>query len=358
MKISHLSKGIIIVAYFNMGFLCNYNIEERRLAEPPQSTRIYYCDRNWYLFGINYPWSHYGHDFGLTAWGHNGVSAESTVVDADFQELASCGIRTLRWFLFADGRASPEYDSSGYVTGFDSYFYNDMDAALSLAQKHGIYIMFTLFDFYLCDTTRMSGGVQLGGHSEWVSDIAKRQSLMDNALIPMLQIYGTHPNILAWEIMNEPEWVMQVDGGGNVGVPVTQAEMQGFASTIAQAVHEYAPDQLVTVGCAYRKWLDLWQGLGLDFYQYHYYDWMEPWYPFDISFDQLGLDKPCIIGEFPTTNSNINLDTYLERIWSNDYAGAFGWSYKSSDEFSNFNCQPYLDWRQTYTNAPVEISCQ
>jgi hypothetical protein len=103
--------------------------------------------------------------------------------------------------------------------------------------------------------------------------------------------------------------------------------------------------------------MDIWLGLGMDFYQYHYYDWMEPWYPFDIHFDQLGLDKPCIIGEFPTSNSNISLDTYLETAWSNDYAGIFGWSYKSGDEFSNFTCQPYLDWRQVHPNAPVEISC-
>ena len=358
----HLILFVSIV--FISGFDCNpvgitsVPEEPNDPSETPESNRIFFCNQNFYLFGINYPWSHYGHDFGSNAWGHHGVSNEYSTVYIDFDELMGAGLRAVRWFLFCDGRASPEFDSNGTVTGFDSQFYTDMDAALDIAKKHGIYILFSLFDFYLCDTIKMSGGVQMGGHSDLISDFSKRQSFLDNALVPMLQRYASHPNILAWEVMNEPEWVMVVDGGGNVGIPVTLEEMQNFSILIYETVKQFAPNQLVTVGCASKKWIDLWQGVEMDFYQIHYYDWMEPWYPFDVPFDSLGLDKPCIIGEFPTSSSNITVETYLEKIWTNNYAGSFGWSYKASDAFSEFTSQPFMDWRQTYPNAPVEIHCQ
>ena len=354
---------LLSLAVLFTGFSCNQGVitsvpeEPNEGFETPEPNRIYFCNRNWYLFGINYPWNNYGHDFGSNAWGHNGVSEEYTTVYLDFDELMGAGIRSVRWFLFADGRASPEFDSNGFVTGFDPFFYSDMDAALDIAKKHGIYIIFSLFDFYLCDTMKMSGGVQMGGHSDLISDLSKRQSFLDNALKPMLQRYASHPNVLAWEVMNEPEWVMVVDGGGNVGVPVTLDEMQKLTVEIGLAVKENAPDQLVTVGCASKKWIDLWRGVEMDFYQIHYYDWMEPWYPFDVNFDSLGLDKPCIIGEFPTSSSNITVDTYLEKIWTNNYAGSFSWSYKAGDAFSEFSSQPYMDWRQTYPNAPAEMNC-
>lgn len=270
-----------------------------------------------------------------------------SIAEENFKEIASSGIRVVRWFVFADGRASPEFDNDGMATGFDDFFYDDMDAALEAAQKYGIYLILVVFDFHLSDTAKMENGVQLGGHADLITNPVKRQSLINNALEPMLSRYRGHPNILAWEVMNEPEWATMVEGGGTVGQPVSKETMQEFARAIAQHIKETS-SHLVTLGSASRKWLDLWRDVGLDFYQYHYYDTMEQETPFDISWEELKLDKPAILGEFPTKGSHISVPSYLEKAWTNNLAGALGWSFRAGDNFSQFSSAPFVQWGETH----------
>jgi hypothetical protein len=288
---------------------------------------------------------------------------DPSVAEADFQEMARQGIRVVRWFVFADGTASPEFDQSGRVTGFDSYFYDDMDAALEAAREKGIYLVLSLFDFYLCDAGRIVDGVQVGGHSDLIADPVKRQSFIDSALKPMLARYGADPQILAWEVINEPEWAMAIPGGQSVGQPVSAEAMQDFVRLVAEVIKENTTSQLVTVGSASRKWLGLWKGLGLDFYQYHYYDWMETETPLQVPFEQLGLDKPCILGEFPTAETAISIRDYLETAWSNGLAGALGWSFRGEDEssvpreqFSALVAPAYQEWRQAHPDVSVDLA--
>ena len=75
----------------------------------------------WYLLGTNYPYLHYGNDFGGNLWGNYGVHDPTTYkeVDADFARMSELGLRTVRWFAFADGRAGITYDSAGLPTGLD-----------------------------------------------------------------------------------------------------------------------------------------------------------------------------------------------------------------------------------------------
>ena len=77
---------------------------------PERKDRIPLWDSGyWYLLGVNYPWLNYGHDFGTTAWGHDGVSSPKSrdTVEADLAYLQSQGVHVVRWFVFGDGRASP-----------------------------------------------------------------------------------------------------------------------------------------------------------------------------------------------------------------------------------------------------------
>lgn len=42
---------------------------------PAKANRIQlWEDGYWYLLGGNYSWLNYGHDFGTTAWGHDGIT--------------------------------------------------------------------------------------------------------------------------------------------------------------------------------------------------------------------------------------------------------------------------------------------
>ncbi len=110
-----------------------------------------------FLAGVNYPWFNYGTDFGSTAWGYRGVASLGvrSAVNADFELLAGKGVKTVRWFVFCDGRAGLDYDQSGLVTGVSGSCYGDMDAALAIAQSHGIRLILVLFDFHVFDKAQM-----------------------------------------------------------------------------------------------------------------------------------------------------------------------------------------------------------
>jgi hypothetical protein len=267
-------------------------------------------------------------------------------LQTDFQaigSLAGNALSVTRVFVLCDGRSAPEFGPDGSVTGFDRHFYADLDELVRIAEGQGKKLILVLLDFSWCYQKSEVNGVQLGGHSIIMRNAAIRQTFLDNALIPLIQRYGNNPSIFSWEIINEPEWVMQgvpdsseftpTDG---IPDPVTTIEMQDFVRECTKAIHKYAT-QPVTVGSARRKWLKngLWSGLGLDLYQFHWYDKFKadepfPWQPYS----EMGLDKPCIIGEVPSYSTKHSAYKYMESAKNAGYAGLLLWSYRAGDDFS------------------------
>src|SRR6516164_7313108 len=98
------------------------------------------------------------------------------------------------------------FDDSGNVTGVDEFFFRDLDAALEIAQRHDMYLVFTLFSSGLWTADCQSAGVQLGGHADLLTDASKRQSLVQNAIVPTLDHAAASDRVLAYEIIAEPEW--------------------------------------------------------------------------------------------------------------------------------------------------------
>ncbi len=268
---------------------------------------------------------------------------EQLEVEKDFstvaQVIGKCSTRVVRVFVFTDGRASPDFGPTGEVAGLDEYVFQDFDALLAAAAKYNLLVIPALLDFWWCDSPKFEGGVQLGGHSDIIRDPVKRQTFLDRALTPLVQRYCGHPQILAWEIITEPEWAMQgVPAVPLVGDPVTIAEMQDFVRVCAETIHTSCAFGQVTVGSARRKWLVYWQGLALDLYQFHWYDGYAaeepfPWPPYV----ELGLDKPCFIGEVPTASTQHSTSDYLSAACAGGYQGLLVWSYRGSDQFSNFS---------------------
>ena len=62
--------------------------------------------------------------------------------------MQNAGVHVARWFLFFYGRAGITYDqNNGTPTGLDDALFNDLDAAIGIAQTYDIKIVFVLISF-------------------------------------------------------------------------------------------------------------------------------------------------------------------------------------------------------------------
>jgi hypothetical protein len=323
----------------------------------------------WFLIGANVPWLNggFGADFGtVEEWNQHTYDASAT--RAMFRNLRQQGANTVRWWLFADGRGAPEFDadSGGAVTGLDQNFLPGLANAIQIASEEQIYLVFNLwsFDMLFADSTPFDRGEHAGGHRDLIVDSARRASFINNALIPVLRYpvgasgytIGAHPNVLAWDIFNEPEFGIDEPPhfapAHGVAQPVTLAQMQRFIAEISGAIHRNS-NQLTTVGSASMKWnstgapgasgnfwsdaaLTVYDPQGyLDFYQIHYYGWMngdERFWSYSPLFNdwyEAGFDKPVVVGETPANAGGTNRTParLLTDIHANCYAGVWVWPY-------------------------------
>jgi hypothetical protein len=323
------------------------------------SQTIRWRDSDLYLLGVNYPYYHYGNDFGGNAWGNYGVHDPKSYadVDADFAKLASLGVRTVRWFTFTDGRAGITFDTDGMPSGLDEYVFRDFDAALEIAQRHNIAINFVLLDFRFIWDANTENGVQLGGHSAVLSTPEGQKALVRNVFEPVFRRYANHPSILSWEVMNEPEWTL-VDAGTIdrkvITQPLTLATFRDFAELTISAIHDVA-QTYATIGCADAKWAQNWMGLDLDYYQIHFYDWMQPYSTDNLMAmraEWLRLDRPVVVGEFPADHSAVSgLRDYLNLWFTNGYAGAWPWSYRADTTWGTPDTEVLRSWAEAHKSA-------
>jgi hypothetical protein len=333
-------------------------LQAQPVAAVPAGSRIPWSGGSWYLLGANYPWYNYGNDFGANAWGAYGVHAAGTYsgVDADFAKMATEGIHTARWWVFADGRAGITFDAGGMPTGVDQYVFPDLDAALKIAANHNVYLDLVLLDFGFMSNATSVNGVQLGGHANVINTAAGQQALLNNVFSPVFTRYAHNPYVLSWEVMNEPEWAITEDGAvnSNISQPSTLANFQSFTRLVAAAVHANT-GSYVTVGEAAMKWAPQWVGQGLDYYQIHYYDWMHPYSNTNLygaTYASLALDLPVVVGEFPAAGSSTaSLQQYLDTWFTNGYAGAWPWSFRAIDSNGAPDATVFQSWATAHASA-------
>jgi hypothetical protein len=279
-----------------------------------------------FLAGANLPWVHYGIDFGANGWRTGGGIAQAPERDElhrVFAQLAAGGVQVIRWFLLCDGRAGIRFSDGGRPLGLDDFVVRDIDAALEIAARHRIQIVFVVLDFLWCDAPRVVHGVQMGGRAHVLGDAGPREALLHLVFRPLFERYGREPAILAWDIINEPEWI----------TAVPTARIDDFLQE-SIALARSATSQLITVGSAGTRWRDRYTHLGLDFYQVHWYDGLERQPALDTPVSQLGFDRPVLLGEFPTKGSARTPENIVSTARAAGYAGAFYWSALSQDECS------------------------
>ncbi len=289
-----------------------------------------------FFLGVNLPWLSYGGDFGANAWNPAGGMALSGKKDAlrlHLQALKGRGIDVLRWFLFCDGRAGIRFSAAGTPLGPDDSLYADIDAALETVAAEGMKVIFVLLDFLWLDKAAWINGVQTRGRSKVISGAYKQQALRRRVIAPLLERYGRSTAVLAWDVINEPEWATRGWDGGIIGASVSFWTMRRFIKRIARLVHRHTR-HLATVGLGNASGLPLVRDTGLDFYQVHWYDRWQEVAPLERPVAELGLDRPLLLGEFPTQNSSRSPEAIVNASRNSGYCGALAWSLLAEDKFS------------------------
>jgi len=285
--------------------------------------------------GVNLPWRVYGRDVGSSAWGHDGISKNAGEVDAQLGQVAETGVVVVRWFVLTDGRSGVQFDSTGMPTGLDEESFDDFGTMVDLAEDHGLMLVPVILDYLWLAPAEEVDGATLGGHAAVIRTEGGRTALVDEVYRPLLQAYGERPGIVAWDLINEPEWGVEGVSGGWLEDGVGLSEMQAFVALGAEAVHEDT-DHLATVGGASTVTAGrLWGDSGIDLVQLHAYE--DDALTFDAS--TVAGELPAVVGELGTTTGHGDLPDNIDTIEDLGYLGAWPWSLNADDDASGLTVE-------------------
>jgi hypothetical protein len=273
-------------------------------------SRIPWAGGSWYLHGANVPWYNWSCDFGCGTNGGASSGAAQTALADRFAKLQTAGVHAVRWWVFEGNAWQISRDAAGAPADVSAAVYPDFDAALQLAERYDLYYDFVLFS------------APSGLPAAWLNDGTQRAKLAA-ALAPLFARYKGHPRILSWEVFNEPDF--DVWNG-----KVTQDALRATVKAVADSVHANST-AYVTVGMGFADGIPMVQGLGLDYYQAHWYDYMSGG-TYCMRCNSYGfyqarwnLDAPLLVGEV-YTGADMDAVQRLEEFYAKGYAGAWPWS--------------------------------
>ncbi|AUX47818.1 uncharacterized protein SOCE26_093420 [Sorangium cellulosum] len=308
---------------------------------PAPNGGISWNDRYRFMYGVNYAWNQFGGDFGgITRWNVRGVSASQADHEAKLADMRAHGANVIRWWMFPEFRGEGvRFDGSETPLGLGGTTVADLQKALELAERQDVYLMLCLFSFDNFRPSHDTSGIHIPGLAPIVRSTSKLDRLITNVVRPLARAAEASPyrhRLVAWDVINEPEWAISGRNpyGDQSYTPmseldaVSHAEMERFVSRTTDALKAES-SALVTVGGAAVKWGKAWSRVDIDFYQFHIYDWVNEWWPYYLSPEELGVgDKPVVMGEFPIASlSGVPYQDLVESFYANGYAGAMGWDY-------------------------------
>ncbi|PWN50264.1 glycoside hydrolase [Violaceomyces palustris] len=283
-------------------------------------------DRTGFIKGVNVPWGNgpYGHWLSKGLVGNWEAEFKRFDLISTLQAAKETGSTWVRIWIFEGGQGL-KVDEEGRVISLNQDLFQNLDYLFHQAESLGLEIFPTLFSEY--------PGTRLFPVSDFLADQQANVMMMENAVKPFLDRYGGR--ITALELWNE------LDQYGNSNYYSTTLKSSGdripdWVKTTTETVKSLRPDLNVTVSQIYSLQASsssnsYFQGLGLDFYTFHFYPDSVGVAEQLVPSSQLGLDRPVLIGEFgskydASLEDQVDLvRSVLQSARSNGYMGALSW---------------------------------
>jgi hypothetical protein len=280
-------------------------------ADPAPTAQVPALGARWFALGASLPWLQRGCDFGCGEG--RGVRGTRERLDPILRDMSRRGVRVVRWELLPSDAWQVRRDPDGTPRSLAPGVAPDLDAAVSLARRHDLYLV----PVVLPDPDRVP--------ATWFTDDAQSAQLAAT-LRPLFARYAREQHVLGWELATRTERLT------DAGI-ASREQVRRHARHLVAALDRVAPARHAMVAPSDVSRIDSWTGLGLDLYAPHD--------PAGSTGDACascrtaaevraaeGADAPIMVGAFDVATEaqgRAKLDAYVRA----GYTGALAWSWRS-----------------------------
>eukprot|EP00727_Mastigamoeba_balamuthi_P002613 m51a1_g12349 putative non-processive endoglucanase (705) ;mRNA; f:536099-540417 len=268
--------------------------------------------------GVNYAQHSWAQGW-MTDFMDDNWDSKFEAMKRELSEIRSKGARVVRWWIFANSGILPESCWNGPLfAALPAHYADHVEAGINYAHSIGLMVYPALMSF---DWGRGSEH----RHLEIFTDSAARQSWISNALAPIVERLRNNAGVFAWDLMNEPEWIVDSADGGDRCDDCARfklADLKAYLNGVMSMIRGMGAKQPISLGSASLKYLTqkrLWNDMDLDFWDFHWYSWATQYFNplLQEASKVIEPSKPVIIGEVMPDPSQDSVLSSSSNLWCN-----------------------------------------